>query len=539
VQDVFVQGVASTWEQYERVTAPTVEPAPRGLILHARQIFRVFVISVICVVVAAIAPAAPEASRFANVNPLLRANAPAWVAVAIPQSTLEIAATGACVSALSSDGRVAVVADPRGSYLFRASSEGTWGSATKPTARLRVPHSALVNLTAVATSRDGTTVLVAAGAVGNNPAAVYVFHVSSQQDWNSPATPKAKLTNATDPTGFGSGAALSSDGTTALVGEPGGADVFHVATADSWRDSSNPTATLVADGAGAVRGDIGIAVSLSADGATALVGATSLATFVGAAYVFRAAAADAWVSSATPDAVLTDGAAGLFGDGFGGAVALAPDGLTALVGAPNLAFGPAGAAYLFHVRSPDAWTSTADPDAIVDRGHGSGTSGDVPGWSVALSEEGTAVVGEPSVLGEAGAADVVHIAGSDQPWRLGTAWHAQLTNAASPPGELFGASVGLSSDGTTALVSSAQATFIFTRAGSQSTTNCYVPYLQGETLVAAKRAIGSTHCRVGKLTRVRVSRAESNRVISQKPKPGARLPKGATIELRIGNGKRS
>jgi hypothetical protein len=30
----FVQDVASTWEQYERVAAPTVEPPPEGLILH-------------------------------------------------------------------------------------------------------------------------------------------------------------------------------------------------------------------------------------------------------------------------------------------------------------------------------------------------------------------------------------------------------------------------------------------------------------------------------------------------------------------------
>lgn len=30
----FVQDIASTWEQYERITASLVEPAPRGLILH-------------------------------------------------------------------------------------------------------------------------------------------------------------------------------------------------------------------------------------------------------------------------------------------------------------------------------------------------------------------------------------------------------------------------------------------------------------------------------------------------------------------------
>ena len=338
----------------------------------------------------------------------------AWAATAIPQARLEIAG-GPRVSALSSDGRVAVVGDPRGVYLFRASFEGSWNSFSRPTARLRLPHTALVNLTAVATSSDGTTVLVATGAVGNNPSAVYVFHVSSPRAWASPVTPTAKLTNAADPTGFGSGVALSSDGTTALAGDLGGADVFHVATAASWRDSSRPTATLVADPVGAEAGGLSIAVALSADGTTALIGATSLGTFFGAAYVFRAAAADAWVSSTTPDAVLTDGPAGLFGDGFGGAVALSPDGMTALVGAPNLALGPAGAAYFFHVRSPDAWTSTANPDAMAGQ-HGSRKSGKVLGWSVALSEEGTALVGDPSVLGKAGAADVFHVAGSDESW---------------------------------------------------------------------------------------------------------------------------
>ena len=30
----FVQDVAASWEQYERVAATTVEPAPAGLILH-------------------------------------------------------------------------------------------------------------------------------------------------------------------------------------------------------------------------------------------------------------------------------------------------------------------------------------------------------------------------------------------------------------------------------------------------------------------------------------------------------------------------
>jgi hypothetical protein len=268
-----------------------------------------------------------------------------------------------------------------------------------------------------------------------------------------------------------------------------------------------------------------------------LIGATSLDTYVGAAYVFRAAA-DAWVSTATPDAVLTDGAAGLFGDGFGGAVALAPDGMTALVGAPNLAFGPAGAAYVFQVDSPDAWTSTADPDAVVDRPrseNGSAQSGAVPGWSVALSEERTALVGAPSVSRKRGAADVFHAGGRNPLWRFSTVFKAKLTNAASPPRDLFGAAVGISSDGTTALVSSARASFIYTRAGGA--TYCYVPYVEGKALRAAKRAIESTHCRAGKVTRVSASRVRGHRVISQTPEPGVRLAKGAKVSLRMSYGR--
>jgi hypothetical protein len=483
---------------------------------------RLSAIGAICLVVAAIAPAAPQAGNEHR----------GWAATAIPQATLEIPGKGPRISALSSDGRMAVVADPQGVYVSRASSDGSWAAISKPAARLRMPRWALPNLTAVATSSRGTTLLVAAGAVGNHRAAVFVFHVSSPRAWKSRARPTAKLTNPADPGGFGSGVALSSDGRTALVGEPGGADVFHVATADSWRDSSKPTARLVADPEGAAAGGLGIAVALSADGTTALVGTTNLDSFVGAVYVFRAAAADAWTSRAIPDAVLTDGVAGLFGDGFGGAVALSPDGLTALVGAPNLAFGPAGAAYLFEVRSPDNSTSTTNPVAVVD--YGSGGAGAVPGWSVALSEDGTALIGEPSVWGRAGAADVTR---PDRSWSVGPTSHARLTDAASQPGDFFGASVALSSDGTTALVSSVRATFIYTRVGSKGATHCYVPYLHGKTIPAARRAIRSTHCRLGKVTRVRTAQGWSDLVISQTPGPGARPPAGTTIELKAGKSR--
>jgi PASTA domain/FG-GAP repeat len=492
--------------------------------MDVRQLVRrVFAIGAICAAVVAIAPAAPRADRLAAGS--------RWSATAIPQAALKIAGKGFRVSALSSDGRIAVVGDTRAMYLFRASSRSSWGPISKPSARLRLPSWALGNLAAVATSSDGTTVLVAAGAVGNNRAAAYVFHVASPGAWRSSVAPTAKLTDAAERTGFGSGVALSDDGRTALVGERAGADVFHVAAADAWRSSSLPAARLVADAEGAAQGGLSIAVALSADGMTALIGATSIYSSVGAAYIFRAGAADAWVSTATPDAVLTDGLVGLFGDGFGRAVALAPDGMTALVGAPNLAlpYSPAGAAYLFHVRRPDAWTSTADPGAVVDQ-HNRRDDGVIPGWSVALSEEGTALVGAPSVLDRPGAADVFHIASAIS--------HARLSNAASPPTDLFGGAVGLSSDGTTALVSSVRGAFVFTRAGSRAALYCYVPYVKGQALPAANRAIEATHCRVGKATRASSARTRNRLVVSQSPQPGERLAKGGRIDLVLGEGRR-
>jgi FG-GAP repeat len=481
---------------------------------------RVLALGVTCVVAAAITPAGPKA------------NDGAWATTAIPQATLEVAGKGSGLGALSSDGRTAVVAGTKRVCVFRASSAGSWVSTSKPAATLRLPKSALANVAGVATSANGTTILVAAGAVGNTRAATYVFRVSSPRAWTPVVTPTATLTNAAEPAGFGSGVALSADGRTALIGELAGADVFHVATASSWRNSSNPTATLVADPIGAEAGGLGIAVALSADGTTALIGATNLSTFIGAAYIFRATAADAWVSTATPAAVLTDGAIGLFGDGFGGSVALSLDGVTAVVGAPNLAFGPAGAAYVFNARSQGAWTTTADPDAVVGQRSG-GKFGQVPGWSVALSDEGTALVGDPSLAGEPGAAVVLRAARAHRSWQFDTVSHARLTNAASPPGDLLGASVSLSADGTTALVSSVRASFVFTQSGSRTPTRCYVPYVHGETLLAARRAIESTHCQVGEVTPVGASGAQSDHVISQTRKPGARLPRGTKVGLRI------
>jgi hypothetical protein len=63
---------------------------------------------------------------------------------------------------------------------------------------------------------------------------------------------------------------------------------------------------------------------------------------------------------------------------------------------------------------------------------------------------------------------------------------------------------------------------------------CVVPKLKGKKLAAAKTALRKHRCGVGKITKVKSSRRNRGRVISEKPKPGKHLRKGAKVALRVG-----
>jgi PASTA domain-containing protein/List-Bact-rpt repeat protein len=65
---------------------------------------------------------------------------------------------------------------------------------------------------------------------------------------------------------------------------------------------------------------------------------------------------------------------------------------------------------------------------------------------------------------------------------------------------------------------------------------CVVPELKGRTLATAKRSIKSYHCTVGKIRRATSRRIEKNHVISQQPKPGRHLRRGAKVNLVISKG---
>jgi hypothetical protein len=65
-------------------------------------------------------------------------------------------------------------------------------------------------------------------------------------------------------------------------------------------------------------------------------------------------------------------------------------------------------------------------------------------------------------------------------------------------------------------------------------TGCVVPKLKGKNLGAAKKAIRKAHCRVGKVRHVKSTKKYRGRVISQSPKPGKHLRRGAKVALKVG-----
>ena len=279
-------------------------------------------------------------------------------------------------------------------------------------------------------------------------------------------------TTFTDPgTGadeFGYSVALSGDGLTALIGGSVAAYVYRRAgTGVAFPPS--PSDTLVDPGPG--RDSFGISVALSRDGLTALIGAPTTGganTFSGAAYVYRRASTAA-AFPASPSDSLADPGPGV--DLFGSSVALSSDGLMALVGAPGTTkdgTANAGAAYAYR-RAAGAAFPTAPTDTLGDPGGGP----DRFGFSVALADDGlAALVGAPgtkkSGIANAGAAYAYrHTAG--------TAFSASPSDTLPDPGpgsDRFGNGVALSGDGLAALVgasgaaSSAGAAYGYRRSGS-------------------------------------------------------------------------
>ena len=372
--------------------------------------------------------------------------------------------------ALSGDGETALIGGPRdnndaGSAWVFTRSGSTWTQqGLKLTGKEETAQGNFA--TSVALSEDGDTALIGAGligGIGTSEAAAWVF-TRSGSTW---AQQGSKLTGAGEvgEGHFGLAVALSADGNTALIGGPwdnryaGAAWVF-TRSGETW---SQDGGKLTGSGQSG-NGEFGYSVALSADGNTAVIGGPEDNDWIGSAWVFTRSGAT-WTQQGAKlvgdcTSSCTNEGTGETGEGrFGESVALSADGDTALIGAPR--DGSGGAVWVF-TRSGETWTQQGGK---LTGKEGGGFFGD----SVALAADGnTALIGAPSGFG---AAYVFTRSGST--W---TQQGAKLTGTGETGKGSFGTSVALSEDGDTALIgrpcdyieaeNCLAAAWVFTRSGS-------------------------------------------------------------------------
>lgn len=338
----------------------------------------------------------------------------------------------------------------------------------------------------VAVSADGDTALVGGPTAGRDVGTAWVF-TRSGSTW----TEQAELFGQEGDGKFGRSVALSADGNTALIGDPGagegvGAAWVYTRSGSSW---SRTEQLLPAAGEEVGDAQFGDRVALSGDGDIALIGAQDDNGGVGAAWVF-ARSGGGWAQQAKLEgsgsgdsrfgrglALSGDGSTAIVGGlaeeaigtawvytnsggtwplqaklqvqqatergDFGGSVALSADGDTALIGGLQDATN-AGSAWAF-TRSPGGEWSQQGPKLTGSEevGESSGFGG-----SVALSAEGNlALIGGHGDDEGRGAAWVFALSGST--W---TQQGPKLTGGGEVGDGEFGDSVALAAGGTTALI---------------------------------------------------------------------------------------
>ncbi|MGO9249229.1 MAG: hypothetical protein ACLP7W_11685 [Solirubrobacteraceae bacterium] len=303
---------------------------------------------------------------------------------------------------------------------------------------------------AVAMSADGRTAVVgqlgtAHGSVQEHDwtevgglVHVFIFDGSS---WSEQATLRAS--DQSYDLLFGNSVAISADGNTVIVGDPGECAYEHICEHTAYVFTRlGTTWTQQAEFHGG--SGFGGSVALSGDGNTALVGA-GLSGWYGLSYgpegnappTIFGRTGTTW----TQEATLSTGAAPTMFDNFGHALALSADGKTALVGDPDANDG-AGAAYVF-TGSGSSWTQQTElsATALPD-------SSDL-GDAVALSADGsTALIGAP--YGSSGGTAYLYRDGGSS-WTL-QAQLAPIEAEGRSSGGWFGITVALNRNGSIALV---------------------------------------------------------------------------------------
>ena len=340
--------------------------------------------------------------------------------------------------AISADGKTAIVGGPVDNRLTGAAwvytrSGDLWtqqGGKLVGTGKVGQAGQGI----SVALSADGNTAIVGGPYDDRGTGAVWIY-TRSGDAWTQQGS-KLVGAGAVGRASQGSSVALSADGNTAVVG--GGEDDSSTGAAWVYTRSggiwSEQGVKLVGTGAVGKAGQ-GVAVALSADGHTVIVGGLTDNMGRGAAWVF---ARTATVWSQQGHKLVGAGAVGDARQGY--SVALSSDGNTAAVGGVgDNSF--VGALWVF-ARAPDMWVQQGNK--LVGTGAVGAAS---QGHSAALSADGnTAIVGGPH--------DNSYIGASWVYARRGTVWSQQgnkLVGTNAVGSARHGSSLALSADGSTAI----------------------------------------------------------------------------------------
>jgi len=209
---------------------------------------------------------------------------------------------------------------------------------------------------AVALSADGKTALIG-GPEDNTGQGAFWVYTRSGNTWTQQGA-KMIGTGNTDAAAQGASLALSADGNTAIEGGPGDDGVLGAAWVFTRSGSvwSQQTKLVGSGGFNYSYGSTqGAAVSVSADGNTAIVGGSTDNSNYGATWVFTRSGST-WTQQGSK--LTGSGTGGTSYGQQGSSVALSADGTTALAGAPenNTNYG---IVYVFTPTLPTATTETA------------------------------------------------------------------------------------------------------------------------------------------------------------------------------------
>jgi hypothetical protein len=346
--------------------------------------------------------------------------------------------------ALSADGNTALVGgdidnQSHGAAWVFIRSGSTWvqqGPKLTPNDGSNAPNSAFGSSAAL--SGDGNTAVIG-GDADSGTGAAWVF-TRGAGTWTQQGS---KLTGGGTSVNFGTSVAVSSDGTTALIGDPG--DNSGVGAIWPFIRSGS---TFVHQGPKLVPTDatasahVGSSVALSSGGSTAFVGGSGDNIGEGAAWAFTRAGNGTWSQQGAK--LTPNDEASPLSSQFGAAVALSSDGNTALIGGPDDNNSTVGGAAWIFTRSGSTWSQSGSKFLPTNGAQGPNAQF---GSSVALSSVATtALVGASNDANMVGSAYLFTRSGGT------VAQQQRLTGTGETGFGFFGTTAALASDGQTGVV---------------------------------------------------------------------------------------